>query len=108
MSQAPLPKRKSQNPVKAAVTWPFQFAYEILHLPNTMKNLRKASEMLTPVMEQVTDFAERDMKAIGRVVSGTQSVSGTVRNTLGRVPLVGRRVSSGEIEQPGDDGDAQS
>lgn len=106
-------------------TWPLRLGYELLELPSTLRNIRKASYQVGPAIDQVSHFAGRadDMvtemdrtladvggmaKTLSTLTNQAKMVNDQWRRTMGRMPIVGRVAAelertAAQLAGPGDE-----
>ncbi|MDX1510534.1 MAG: hypothetical protein R3249_04255 [Nitriliruptorales bacterium] len=100
--------------VRALVTWPIRLTYEVVEIPQTLRNIRLASQRIGPAIDEVSDFASRaeglanelestlaDLglvaRTLGTLTTQAKVVNDQWRRTMGRMPIVGRVAA--EIER---------
>lgn len=123
--------RRLSSQARDLAMWPLRLGYELLELPTTLRNIRKASYQVGPAIDQVSQFAGRAdemvtemdrtltdvggmAKTLGSLTSQAKMVNDQWRRTMGRMPIVGRvaaelertaaqLVAAEEDESPTDD-----
>jgi hypothetical protein len=99
--------RRLSSQARDLATWPLRLGFELLELPTTLRNIRKASYQVGPAIDQVSQFAGRAdemvtemdrtladvggmAKTLGALTSQAKMVNDQWRRTMGRMPIVGR------------------
>ena len=100
--------------VRALIAWPIRLTREIVEIPDTLRNVRLASQRIGPAIDEVSGFASRaesladelestlaDLglvaRTLGTLTTQAKVVNDQWRRTMGRMPIVGRVAA--EIER---------